>query len=434
MLENIKEEKKEEKQIPIEENNLAEKKEKTEDNAESVFTFPEKKKTAVAIDLLPNNELVLVSQQQGWWEKFWNIMKNYVFYYFLGFIFFLNILFILDSTIFKEKDSSIGEFNYVKKSDQNPDFWKKIPQIDVCEKVAKLVFWVSNSNYFLREKSDNTRNEVNQNLLFHGPPGTGKTYLAKCFARNLSSYYIFATFGAEVYVGTENRKVRMILKNIRKALKKNKKKSDNRPVIVVIDEIDNFRGRNSSSSSHNASDVNSLLKFFDEIRYLNVIVIGITNYPKLVDEALTRQGRLGELVYIDYLKEHEIDTAVDNAKETFKDTYKDKFIFENENSFWELIKDYLKRDIREGNQKISSVDLQECIVCKMPIMSVYEFKKKNNNIDSIRKNENKVVIEFSHFIESFKNIMEDKENLLQERQGNVIFQALGNMLHRMGGD
>ena len=87
-----------------------------------------------------------------------------------------------------------------------------------------------------------------------------------------------------------------------------------KPVVLVVDELDSVgikdvRAENSSSRD----EVNGLLRLFDDINSekLNIIVIGITNYPEALDDALVRSGRFGRKIEVGYPTDEEMDKLLD---------------------------------------------------------------------------------------------------------------------------
>ncbi|CAG8639892.1 3686_t:CDS:2, partial [Ambispora gerdemannii] len=130
---------------------------------------------------------------------------------------------------------------------------------------------------------------INKHALFYGPPGTGKSHLARIFAENESCGFCFVSFETETYVGS----------GVTKGTDQGKIK----PIAIIIDELDSVGVKDPSGSNTSANDeVNAILKMFDEINRenLNIVVVGITNYPSMLDGALTRPGRLGRQIKIPY--------------------------------------------------------------------------------------------------------------------------------------
>lgn len=148
-------------------------------------------------------------------------------------------------------------------------------------------------------------------ILLYGPPGCGKTLIAKAVANSLArkvasrngddkarSYFINIK-GPELlnkYVGETERRIRLIFQRARE------KSEEGWPVIVFFDEMDSmFRTRGSGISSDIESTiVPQLLAEIDGVEGLkNVIVIGATNREDLIDPAILRPGRLDVKIKIE---------------------------------------------------------------------------------------------------------------------------------------
>jgi len=159
-------------------------------------------------------------------------------------------------------------------------------------------------------------------ILLYGPPGCGKTLIAKAVANSLAksvekrtgrqtTAYFLNVKGPELlnkYVGETEHKIREVFRKARE------KASEDVPVVIFFDEMDSlFRMRGSGiSSDMEATVVAQFLSEIDGVESLNnVIVIGASNRQDLIDPAVLRPGRLDLKVKVsrpDAKSAHEIFT------------------------------------------------------------------------------------------------------------------------------
>ncbi|HTX00951.1 MAG TPA: proteasome ATPase [Acidimicrobiales bacterium] len=148
-------------------------------------------------------------------------------------------------------------------------------------------------------------------ILLYGPPGCGKTLIAKAVANSLAAKVAERTGDANVrsyflnikgpellnkYVGETERQIRLVFQRARE------KSEEGVPVIVFFDEMDSlFRTRGTGISSDMESTiVPQLLAEIDGVESLkNVIVIGASNREDLIDPAILRPGRLDVKIKIE---------------------------------------------------------------------------------------------------------------------------------------
>jgi transitional endoplasmic reticulum ATPase len=161
-------------------------------------------------------------------------------------------------------------------------------------------------------------------LLLYGPPGTGKTLIAKAVATNSDANFI-SIKGPELlskWVGESEKGIREVFRKARQAS----------PCVVFFDELDSVAPRRSSGGSGDSHVgdrlVSQLLTEMDGLQDLNgVVVIGATNRPDIIDEALLRPGRFDRILEIplpdndsikEILKIHMVRKPIDKSVELNK--------------------------------------------------------------------------------------------------------------------
>jgi transitional endoplasmic reticulum ATPase len=131
-------------------------------------------------------------------------------------------------------------------------------------------------------------------VLLYGPPGVGKTFVVRALASS-GRLSVHAVKGAELmdkWVGASEKAVRELFRRAR----------DSAPSLIFLDEIDALAPRRGQSTDSGVTDrvVAALLTELDGIEPLrDVVVLGATNRPELIDPALLRPGRLERLVFVE---------------------------------------------------------------------------------------------------------------------------------------
>lgn len=183
------------------------------------------------------------------------------------------------------------------------------------EDLQELVEFLKNP-----ERFSSLGGRLPKGFLLEGPPGTGKTLLARAVAGEAGVPFFFMS-GAEfdeIYVGVGAKRVRELFQNARAKA----------PAIIFIDELDAIGGkRNERDPAYVKQSLNQLLTEMDGFtQETGVVIIAATNFPKLLDKALTRPGRFDRNIVVplpdvrgrmEILKHHmknvQISTDVDES-------------------------------------------------------------------------------------------------------------------------
>ncbi|MCV7177197.1 AAA family ATPase [Mycolicibacterium sphagni] len=162
--------------------------------------------------------------------------------------------------------------------------------VEVKQALTEAVLWpLQHPDTFARLGVDPPRG-----VLLYGPPGCGKTFVVRALASS-GRLSVHAVKGAELmdkWVGSSEKAVRELFRRAR----------DSAPSLVFLDEIDALAPRRGQSFDSGVTDrvVAALLTELDGIEPLrDVVVLGATNRPDLIDPALLRPGRLEKLVFVE---------------------------------------------------------------------------------------------------------------------------------------
>ena len=168
--------------------------------------------------------------------------------------------------------------------------WKDIGALDkVKDELKKVVQWpLQHPDSFKKMGVKPPRG-----VLLYGPPGCGKTLLAKAVATEADANFI-SIKGPELiskWVGESERGIRKVFRRARQVS----------PVIVFFDEIDSIASTRGSTSDSGVGErvVNQLLTELDGIEDLkDVIFVSATNRPDLLDPSLLRPGRIDKMIHV----------------------------------------------------------------------------------------------------------------------------------------
>ena len=198
-------------------------------------------------------------------------------------------------------------------------------------------------------------------ILLYGPPGTGKTLLAKAVAKESEANFIQVKGPSllSMWVGKSEEGMRKVFERARQVA----------PCIVFFDEIDSLAGKRGIEQGTKVTErvLNQMLAEMDGIEDVNnILVIGATNRPDMLDPALLRPGRFDKILLV--------NTPDEKARENiFKIHTKNMPVKDKEKLIKELVKKtdgYTGADIESICREAAMLSLREDIEAK-------EVKKKH---------------------------------------------------------
>ena len=142
-----------------------------------------------------------------------------------------------------------------------------------------------------REKAARYKLLPPNGMLFYGPPGCGKSFIAEKFAEETGFNFILvkASDLGSIYVHGSQGMIADLFK----------KAEESKPTVICFDEFDAFvPNRSSTGAEHQAGEVNEFLTQLNNCAQRGIFVIATSNRPDMIDPAVLRTGRIDKLVYI----------------------------------------------------------------------------------------------------------------------------------------
>lgn len=226
------------------------------------------------------------------------------------------------------------------------------------------------------EKYEKYTSKIVRGILMEGPPGNGKTLLAKAVAGETNTPF-FQISGADVedmYVGSGARKVKRMFETVRKKAEKKGR------AILFIDEIDAFAiSRESRTVVETNQTINKFLTEMDGFKKEdNIIVIAATNLASVLDPAVTRSGRFDRIIHIPkpHLKDRQqiIDLYLSKKKNILHP---------------EIVEQTYAYTLAQQTEGFSSADLAKLI--NEASLLANKYKKEQLDIECLREAFTKIV-------------------------------------------
>jgi len=239
--------------------------------------------------------------------------------------------------------------------------WESVGGLDnVREELQEAVEWpLKHPESFKRMGIRPSRG-----ILLYGPPGTGKTLLAKAVAKESEANFIQVKGPSllSMWVGKSEEGVRKIFERARQVA----------PCIVFFDEIDAMAGKRGIEQGTKVTErvLNQLLAEMDGLEDLNdVLIIGATNRPDMLDPALLRPGRFDKILLVNssnekgrlqILKIHTKNMPIGDKKQ-FEDKDKEKFLID----MAKKTEGYTGADIEALAREAAMLALRESVDAKL---------------------------------------------------------------------
>jgi len=252
--------------------------------------------------------------------------------------------------------------------------WKDVGGLDsVKQELQEAVEWPLK----YAESFERMGIRPSKGVLLYGPPGTGKTLLAKAVAKESEANFIQVKGPSllSMWVGKSEEGMRKVFERARQVA----------PCIVFFDEIDSLAGRRGMDQGTKVTErvLNQLLAEMDGLEDLNdVLVIGATNRPDMLDTALLRPGRFDKILLVNapeedgrlqILKIHTIKMPLGEGKKIFNEKEKEEFLKE----FAKQTDGYTGADLEAVVREAAYFALRENITS--------EQVKKKNFIEALKK-------------------------------------------------
>ena len=216
-------------------------------------------------------------------------------------------------------------------------------------------------------------------ILLYGPPGTGKTLLAKAVAKESEANFIQVKGPSllSMWVGESEKGMRKIFERARQVA----------PCVVFFDEIDSLAGKRGNETGTKVTErvLNQMLAELDGLEDMkDILIIGATNRPDMLDPALLRPGRFDKILLVNAPEEKGREMILDIHTKNMPIKSKDK-----------IIKDIAKKTIGYTGADLEALVREAAMLSLRENIESKEVKKKHFDeaLKKIKPSVNKSTIE-----------------------------------------
>lgn len=213
--------------------------------------------------------------------------------------------------------------------EEGEKWFNLIPNREAVEKIKEILDCSSPSvNKYMKIHKEIP---IVRNMIFYGPPGTGKSFAASIIAKELSSSYKIVAAGGlqQKFIGSGAKNWSNIIMKAKKLTEEN---CTNKPIFIIVEEIDSLCRRTDSDFNFDDTLLNNFLESIDSIGRINnnggIVIVGTTNYIENIAPSAKRSGRFSQIYFGEINSVESWCLLVDFVKREIEKIYE---VFNDEN-------------------------------------------------------------------------------------------------------